>query len=120
MAFDSRDRKNPVGSCGCVLRMIANVPRSGSIHIDVPVKPVWPNARAESRVPHEEVGSMVSQPTARELRGTVLRVTNRAGAEVAIPVCLAVRVTDGRIRRIDEYLDSRHVDQLFANTPAER
>ncbi len=47
----------------------------------------------------------------------VLRVTNRAGVEVALPVCLAVRVADGRITRIDEYLDSRHVDQLFASAP---
>src|SRR5947209_701583 len=52
--------------------------RDGSIHIDVPVKPTWPNADADIRVPHEEVGSIVSHPSARELPGTRLFVTARA------------------------------------------
>ena len=43
----------------------------------------------------------------------VLRATNRAGGEVAVPACLAVTVVDGRVTRIDEYLDSRHVDRLL-------
>src|SRR2546428_361254 len=50
--------------------------RSGSIQSDVPVKPTWPNAEDDIRVPHDEAGSIVSQPSARELPGTVLFVVN--------------------------------------------
>src|SRR5262245_53651184 len=50
--------------------------RTGSIHNDVPVKPTCPNARADIRAPHDEVGSIVSHPSARELPGTVLFVVN--------------------------------------------
>src|SRR6188508_3384619 len=62
-------------------RLVRNTtyrPAAGSIQSDVPVKPVCPIARGDIRVPQEDVGSMVSQPSARELPGTVLRVTNRA------------------------------------------
>jgi len=45
MALDSRAKKKPVGSCGCVERTIANVHRSGSIHSSVPVAPQWPYVR---------------------------------------------------------------------------
>ena len=41
------------------------------------MKPTWPNADADMRVPQDEVGSIVSQPSARELPGTRLRVVNR-------------------------------------------
>jgi hypothetical protein len=40
-------------------------PRSGSIQIDVPVKPVWPNARGETKEPAEESSEGVSHPSAR-------------------------------------------------------
>src|SRR5262245_13204557 len=50
--------------------------RPGSIHSDVPVKPTCPNALDDIRVPHDEVGSIVSQPNARELPGTGLRAEN--------------------------------------------
>src|SRR5882672_5365434 len=66
--------------------------RSGSIQSDVPVKPTWPNADDDIRVPHDEVGSIVSQPSARELPGTVLFVVNartssgeKGGGSVASP-----------------------------------
>ena len=42
------------------------------------MKPTWPNAAVDMRVPHDEVGSMVSQPSARELLGTELRVVKVA------------------------------------------
>src|SRR5207253_2627115 len=37
----------------------------GSIHNDVPVKPVWPNEVLDIFAPHDEVGSIVSHPSAR-------------------------------------------------------
>ena len=36
----------------------------------------------------------------------VLVATNRAGRRVEVEACLVVKVTDGRITRLDEYLDS--------------
>ena len=51
----------------------------------MPVKPVWPMARADRRVPHDEVGCIVSQPSARELPGTVARAAKRAAWPVVIP-----------------------------------
>src|SRR6266550_4147032 len=51
--------------------------RAGSIHIDVPVNPTWPNADADMRAPHDEAGSMVSHPSARELPPTALFVVAR-------------------------------------------
>jgi ketosteroid isomerase-like protein len=36
----------------------------------------------------------------------VLVVTNRAGRRVEVPACIVATVHDGRITRIDEYLDS--------------
>jgi uncharacterized protein len=44
----------------------------------------------------------------------VLRATNRAGAQVQVPACMVVRLENGRITRIEEYLDSRHVDLVTA------
>lgn len=43
----------------------------------------------------------------------VLLATNRAGREVAVPACIVADVVDGRITRLDEYLDSAHVAQLM-------
>lgn len=45
----------------------------------------------------------------------VLRATNRAGRAVELPACIVVRIEDGRIVRLDEYLDSRHAER-FADT----
>ena len=42
----------------------------------------------------------------------VLRVTTATGRRVEVPACLVVAVDDGRITRIDEYLDSAQVAQL--------
>ena len=50
----------------------------GSSQSDVPVNPVCPNGAGDIRVPHDDVGSIVSQPSARELPGTPpRRATNR-------------------------------------------
>jgi len=43
----------------------------------------------------------------------VLRGTAANGAEVAIPACIVGVVKDGRIVRLDEYLDSAHVRPLL-------
>ena len=56
--------------------------RSGSIHNDVPVKPTCPNARGDIRVPHDDVGNIVSQPSARELPGISMRRAMNVSAVV--------------------------------------
>ncbi len=43
----------------------------------------------------------------------VLVATNRAGRTVAMPACIVAEVVDGRITRVDEYLDSAHVAELM-------
>ena len=52
--------------------------RPGSTHKDVPVNPTCPTAFGDICVPHEEVGNIVSHPSARELPGTVLFVMKLA------------------------------------------
>jgi ketosteroid isomerase-like protein len=42
----------------------------------------------------------------------VLRGTTKAGAELDVPSCLVVHVDGGRITRIDEYLDTAHLQAL--------
>jgi ketosteroid isomerase-like protein len=44
----------------------------------------------------------------------VLCVTTRAGTHVELPACIVAAVEDGRITRLEEYLDSRHIDRLIA------
>lgn len=44
----------------------------------------------------------------------VLVATNRVGQEVSVPACIVADVVDGRITRLDEYLDSAHVALLMA------
>lgn len=39
----------------------------------------------------------------------VLRGTTNSGAALNVPSCLIVRVHEGRITRIDEYLDTAHL-----------
>lgn len=43
----------------------------------------------------------------------VLVATNRNGREIAVPACIVADVADGRITRLDEYLDSAHVALLL-------
>ncbi len=42
----------------------------------------------------------------------VLRGIAPDGSELRVPACMIVTVRDGRITRIDEYLDSAHVSAL--------
>jgi len=42
----------------------------------------------------------------------VLRFTRADGTRQEIPACLVVACADGRITRIDEYLDSAHVSRI--------
>ena len=44
----------------------------------------------------------------------VLVATNRAGQRVEVPACIVVRIADGHITRLDEYLDSANVAQITA------
>lgn len=44
----------------------------------------------------------------------VLRGTVGNGVAVEIPACIVATVRDGRITRLDEYLDSRHTAALLA------
>jgi ketosteroid isomerase-like protein len=43
-----------------------------------------------------------------------LVATNRAGQRVEVPACIVVRIADGHITRLDEYLDSASVTQIMA------
>jgi uncharacterized protein len=45
----------------------------------------------------------------------VLRATRADGERVEIPACIVCRVADGRITRLDEYIDSAHVARLFGS-----
>ena len=42
----------------------------------------------------------------------VLRLTKQDGTEISLPACIVATVADGRITRIDEYLDSAQTAQL--------
>ena len=42
----------------------------------------------------------------------VLVLTNRAGQRVEVPACIVVRIADGRITRLDEYIDSAVVPRI--------
>ncbi len=42
-----------------------------------------------------------------------LRGVLDTGEQLAVPACLVVEVVDGRIRRVDEYLDRRSAGGLF-------
>ena len=43
----------------------------------------------------------------------VLRFTRADGTRQALPACLVVTCDDGRITRIDEYLDSAHLSRII-------
>jgi len=44
----------------------------------------------------------------------VLVATNRAGARVEVPACIVATIGDGRITRLDEYLDSAALAAITA------
>jgi uncharacterized protein len=43
----------------------------------------------------------------------VLVATNRAGRRIEVPACIVTTVRDGRIMRLDEYLDSASVAAIM-------
>ena len=49
------------------------------------------------------------------LQQHVLRGTRKDGSRVSLPACIICRLRDGKIARLDEYLDSAHV-ALFRQT----
>jgi ketosteroid isomerase-like protein len=52
----------------------------------------------------------------RVLQRHDLRCRTRSGEEIVIPACIFVTVRDGRIQRIDEYLDTAQANRLRAAT----
>ncbi len=48
------------------------------------------------------------------LQQHVLRLVNRAGEELSMPACLIVTVENGKIRRLEEYLDPKQAERLQA------
>lgn len=52
----------------------------------------------------------------RMVQRHVLRARTPSGAEIAIPACIFVTVEDGRISRIDEYLDTVQANRLRSAT----
>lgn len=44
----------------------------------------------------------------------VIVATNRRGERVAVPACIVATVVEGKVTRIDEYLDSAHAALLSA------
>lgn len=53
---------------------------------------------------HEWEGGFVQQH--------VLRLTAADGRQIELPACIVATVAEGKITRIDEYLDSAHVARL--------
>jgi ketosteroid isomerase-like protein len=43
----------------------------------------------------------------------VLVATNRAGNRVEVPACIVTTIRDGRITRLDEYIDSASVAEIM-------
>ena len=52
----------------------------------------------------------------RTVQRHVLRARTAGGAEIAIPACIFVSVADGRITRVDEYLDTAQANRLRSAT----
>jgi ketosteroid isomerase-like protein len=48
----------------------------------------------------------------------VLRGTAPSGQPLEVPACIVVRLRNGRIARLDEYLDSKSLAPLFAHPGA--
>jgi ketosteroid isomerase-like protein len=44
----------------------------------------------------------------------VLVATNRAGHRIEVPACIVTRIRDGRVVRLDEYIDSAAVTAIMA------
>lgn len=65
---------------------------------------------------HYDVTERLLLADGRVMQRHVLRAVLGGGDEVRIPACIFVGVRDGRIVRIDEYLDTTQANQLRAAT----
>lgn len=65
---------------------------------------------------HYDVVERMLLDDGRVMQRHVLRAVLEGGREVLIPACIFVRVADGRIVRIDEYLDTAQADRLRTAT----
>jgi len=63
---------------------------------------------------HYDVTERLELDGGRVLQRHVLRCVTDDGREVRIPACIFVTVHDGRIHRIDEYLDTAQANALRA------
>ena len=63
------------------------------------MNPVWPIARGDRRVPHDEVVSIVSQASARELPGTVVIDFRVVAEDIVYPMVPANADLRDMIRR---------------------
>ncbi len=59
-----------------------------------------------------DVAERLQLDDGRILQRHVLRATPAGGAEIAIPACILLRIEGGRIKRIDEYLDTGQANRL--------
>jgi uncharacterized protein len=65
------------------------------------------------RMPDKHYDDIRRQPTPTGfVQQHVLRGTAPDGTAVEMPACLVVTIANGRITRLDEYLDTRHADPL--------
>lgn len=58
-------------------------------------------------------------PDGRIMQRHLLRATPAGGETIEIPACMFLRIRDGRIERIDEYLDTGQANRLRAATGRE-
>ena len=61
---------------------------------------------------HYDVIERQELPDGRIMQRHTLRASTGSGEEVLIPACIFVGVRDGRIVRIDEYLDTAQANRL--------
>ena len=65
---------------------------------------------------HYDVIERLRLDDGRVLQRHNLRAVTDSGDEVIIPACMLLQIQDGRIKRIDEYLDSGQANRLRALT----
>ncbi len=91
---------------------------------------VWLNARGRAQTVEENTRALAwmtrmlrdiryedvrCQPTPEGfVQQHVLRGTTASGAPFEVPACMVGRVEDGKITRLEEYLDSAHLQTLLS------
>ncbi len=63
-----------------------------------------------------DVEERIQLADGRVLQRHVLRATTPAGDEILMPACIFITVRDGRVARIDEYLDTGQANRMRAAT----